>query len=179
MKTRSDDVAVHAPRARRSALLSLAVLLLSCQSQTPQPTVQRSDSVAASPSDQVASPKSPWGPLAVIPPQDGSDTGIAMGTLLITETCVYLVSAGEKTLLVWPSDRTKWSEDQRAISFSNFDGTLVTASDGNSVAVGGGGDNAAESGLSGKEWARRMTWVAPPDPTCSAEIRWGVGGLTR
>jgi hypothetical protein len=102
-----------------------------------------------------------------------------VGTLLITDKCVYLVWKGEKKLLFWPADRTRWNEEARTISFSNFDGSLVTASDGNSVAVGGGGDSAAESGLSGNQWASRMIWVAPPDPSCSAEVRWGVGGLKR
>jgi hypothetical protein len=120
-----------------------------------------------------------WGPLAVIPPQDGSDTSLAMGTLLITDECVYLVFRGGKTLLFWPADRTTWIDDRRAISFANFDGTLMTASDGDAVAVGGGGDSAAESGLSGKQWASRMLWIAPPDPSCSAEVRWGVGGMKR
>lgn len=163
----------------RSAFLTVAALLASCQSATPEPTAKASGSVAGSPSGPVTSPKSPWGPLAVIPPQAGSDTALAMGTLLITDKCVYLVWKGEKTLLFWPADRTRWIEDERAISFKNYDGSIVTASNGDSVAAGGGGDSAAESGISGKQWASRMVWVAPPDPSCSAEVRWGAGGMKR
>jgi hypothetical protein len=134
----------------------------------------------ASPAAPVSSPESVWGPLAVIPPQDGSDTGLAVGTLDITDTCVYLVQqGGDKMLLFWPGDRTRWIEAVRAISFSNFDGTVVTAADGDAVAVMGGGDRTDESGVSGREWARQMVWVVPPDPSCSAEVRWGAGGLTR
>jgi hypothetical protein len=95
--------------------------------------------------------------------------------LLITDACVYLVSRGEKTLLFWPADRTRWNEETRAITFSNFDGTVVTVTDGDAVVLGGGGDSTAESGISGQEWVRRITWVAPPAASCSAEVRFGVG----
>lgn len=170
---------VGAAPALGAAFLIVAALVASCQSVTPQPTAQPSGSGAASPSAPVSSPESPWGPLAVIPPQDGTDLSLAVGTLDITETCVYLVWKGEKTMLFWPADRTRWIKEARAISFSNFDGTSVTASDGDAVSVIGGGDSTAESGLSGREWASRMTWVAPPDPSCFAEVRWGAGGLKR
>lgn len=99
--------------------------------------------------------------------------------MLITDACVYLVSRGEKTLLFWPADRTRWNEETRAITFSNFDGTVVTVTDGDAVVLGGGGDSTAESGISGQEWVRRITWVAPPDPSCSAEERFGVGVVER
>jgi len=99
--------------------------------------------------------------------------------LLITDRCVYLVAKGEKPLLFWPADRTRWNEEARGILFSNFDGTVVTASDGDAVAVGGGGDSEAESGISGPVWASGMIWVAPPDPSCSAQLRFGVGVLER
>lgn len=162
-----------------AAFLVAAALVASCQFAAPTPTAGPSGSGAASPSAPVSSPEKPWGPLAVIPPQDGTDLALAEGTLDIAETCVYLVSNGEQMLLFWPADRTRWIEEARAISFSNFDGTTVAASDGDVVTVIGGGDSTAESGLSGREWASRTTWVAPPDPSCFAEVRYGVGGLTR
>ena len=156
--------------ARRAAFLFVAAVIAGCQpapSQTPQP----SGSAVASTGQ--------WGPLAVIPPQDGSDTGLAVGRLLITDKCVYLESAGEKRLLFWPADRTRWIADRREITFTNFDGTQVSASDGTPVNLAGGGDSASESGISGQDWVTQMVWVAPPDPSCSAEVRWGVGGVKR
>ena len=97
--------------------------------------------------------------------------------MLITDVCVYLERGSEKTLLFWPANRTRWNEQQRAITFWNFDGPLVTVRDGDAVVLAGGGDAEAESGISAEAWAGRMAWVAPPDPSCSAERRWGVGGI--
>jgi hypothetical protein len=165
---------VSAAPGFRSALVVLLSLLASCQSATPTPTAS-----GAAPSEPTPSPASIWGPLAVIPPQDGTDTSFAVGTLDITDECVYLVSNGKRTFLFWPADRTRWVAETRSISFANFDGTFMTASDGDAVSVIGGGDSAAESGLSGREWASRMVWVVPPDPSCVAEVRWGAGGLKR
>lgn len=163
-----------------SSCLLAAAVLASCQATTgPSPTALPSGSAAGSPSEPLTSPGSRWGPLAVIPPQVGTDLYIATGTLLITDTCVYLVAKGEKTLLFWPADRTRWKDEAQGIVFSNFDGTLVTASDGDAVAVTGGGDSEAESGMSGPVWASGMVWVAPPDPSCSAQLRFGVGALKR
>lgn len=124
-----------------------------------------------------ASPVDAWGPLAVIPPQGGADTGRAEGTLRITDTCVFLESRGEVELLVWPADRTTWSGESRAITFENFDGSVATLGDGDHVVLGGGGDREAESGISGKEWVRRTDWVAPPDLSCPLDPRWGVGAV--
>ena len=161
-----------------AAAVLLAGLLAGCQSTTPVPMASSSASVVA-PSALTPSPAADWGPLAVIPPQDGTDTSFTVGTLDITDKCVYLVFRGERTFLFWPSDRTRWIAETRSISFANFDGTFVTASGGDAVSVIGGGDSAAESGASGREWASQMAWVAPPDPSCAAEVRWGAGGLKR
>jgi hypothetical protein len=159
-------------------LVFLAGVLAGCRSTTPLPTASLPASLIA-PSAPTPSPAAEWGPLAVIPPQDGTDTSFTVGTLDITDKCVYLVFHGEKTFLFWPSDRTRWIAETRSISFANFDGTFVTASRGDAVSIMGGGDSTAESGLSGKQWASRMIWVAPPDPSCAAEVRWGAGGLKR
>jgi hypothetical protein len=170
----TNEMGVWTTTALRCSFVILAtVLLVSCQPTTPPSTEQPSASV----SEPITSPRSAWGPLAVIPPQDGADTARAEGTLLIADACVYLVFRGRDTLLFWPADRTRWNEQARTITFSNFDGTVATASDGDAVVLGGGGDSAAESGVSGREWVSRMVWVAPPDPTCSAEVRWGVGEM--
>jgi hypothetical protein len=113
----------------------------------------------------------------VRPPEDGSDTARAEGTLRITDTCVYLEAAGEVTLLTWPADRTTWNNASHAITFVNYDGTVVTMGDGRHVVLGGGGDSAAESGISGEDWVSGRDWVAPPASSCSLDSRWAVGGV--
>lgn len=124
-----------------------------------------------------ASPADTWGPLAVRPPEDGSDTGRAEGTLRITDRCVYLDAAGKLTLLTWPADRTTWNSTSHTITFVNVDGTVVTIGDGEHVVLGGGGDSAAESGISGEDWISGRDWVAPPASSCSLDTRWGVGAV--
>jgi hypothetical protein len=119
----------------------------------------------------------PWGPLAVIPPQDGADSARTEGTLRITEECVHVEWRGELTFLFWPADRTLWDAASRAITFRNFDGTFATVSDGDTVVLGGGGDSAAESGLTGEQWVSSMRWVAPPAASCSLDQRWAVGAV--
>ena len=125
------------------------------------------------------SPDWTWGPLAVIPPQDGTDLARNEGTLRITDACVYLEDpGGDLWLLTWTADRTTWSEESRSITFENFaafDGTIVTVGDGDPVVLGGGGSSEAESGISGEEWVRRVDWVAPPAPSCSLDLRFHVG----
>jgi hypothetical protein len=158
-------------------LVLLAGVLAGCRSTTPVPTA--SSSSVGAPSAPTPSPGAEWGPLAVIPPQDGTDTSFTVGTLDITDKCVYLVANDTRTFLFWPADRTRWNPATRSISFANFDGTFVTASGGDAVSVIGGGDSAAESGASGREWASQLAWVAPPDPSCAADVRWGAGGLKR
>jgi hypothetical protein len=117
-----------------------------------------------------------WGPLAVIPPQDGTDLARNEGTLRITEACVYLEDpGGDLWLLTWPADRTTWSEESRSITFENFaafDGTIVTVGDGDPVVLGGG--TGAEE-KSGEEWVRGVDWVAPPAPSCLLDRRFHVG----
>ncbi|MBI3748899.1 MAG: hypothetical protein HY262_08650 [Chloroflexi bacterium] len=114
-----------------------------------------------------------WGPLAVRPPEDGTDTARHEGTLRITDTCVYLEAAGgELTLLTWPADRTTWNGTSHTITFANFDRTVVTIGDGDHVVLGGGG---AESDISGEEWINEREWVAPPALSCSLDLRWAVG----
>ncbi len=116
-----------------------------------------------------------WGPLAIIPPQDGTDLARAQGTLRITDACAYLDQGGEEMFLFWPADRVSWDEAARAITFTNYDGTIATVRDGDPVVLGGGADSEAESGVSGAEWAATMTWVVPPASTCSLDSRFGVG----
>jgi heat shock protein HslJ len=118
-----------------------------------------------------------WGPLAVIPPQDGADTARTEGTLRITDTCVFLEEGGGPVLLLWPADRTTWDAEQRTITFANFDGTTATVGDGQSVVLGGGGGGSAESGVATEVWVAGMTWVARPVDGCPLDPYWGVGDV--
>ncbi len=137
----------------------------------------------ASPPAATASPPAAtatWGPLAVIPPQDGTDLAGVAGRVVITETCVVLDDDGAPILLFWPADRTRWDPQAKAITFENYDGSgPVTVRNGDSVTLGGGGDSEAESGVSGEEWVARMKWVVPPASSCPLDERWGVGAIRK
>jgi hypothetical protein len=126
-----------------------------------------------------APPAQGWGPLAVLPRQDGMDMARNEGTLRITDSCVYLEWAGERTLLVWHEGQPTWNEASRSITFENFDGIVVTLRDGDRIEVGGSGGGSDESGETGEEFVRRMTWVAPPAPSCSVDPWFGVGGVAQ
>lgn len=120
-----------------------------------------------------------WGPLAVVPPQEGADTARTEGTLRITDACVFLDTPGGPSLLVWPADRTIWDAQASTITFANFDGSMVSAGDGTAVVLGGSGDSSEESGTTSQEWRARTPWVAPPAASCPVESWWWVGALTR
>ena len=120
-----------------------------------------------------------WGPLAVIPPQDGAETARTEGTMRITDTCAHLQSGGALELLFWPADRTMWSAESRSITFTNLDGSVVKVGDGDRVALGGGGGGEAEGGVTPEEWAEAMEWVAPPDASCLVDSWWGVSAVHR
>lgn len=163
-------------RAALTFVVAAALITTACQSGVGQPGAKAS----ASQVEPSASTVETWGPLAVIPPQDGFDTLRAEGTLRITDTCVYLESLGEVTMLSWPADRATWSGESRAITFENFDGSVVTVGDGDHVVLGGSGggaDSEAEDGISSEEWVKRMEWVAPPASSCSLDSWWVVGAL--
>jgi hypothetical protein len=118
--------------------------------------------------------------LAVFPPQDGADSARNEGTLRITDSCVVMERRGEVTLLTWPADRTAWDEASRTITFENFDGTVVTVSDGDDIVVGGSGGSSkseGESSLTSEEYVDRIDWVAPPASSCPLENWWGVGAV--
>ncbi len=120
-----------------------------------------------------------WGPLAVVPPQDGADTARTEGMLRITDTCVFMATRGGDVLLVWPANRTTWNARAGTIIFTNFDGSTVSAGDGTPVVLGGSGDSNEESGTTTEAWMARTPWVARPAVSCPVESRWWVGALTR
>jgi hypothetical protein len=167
------------PLALGSLALVLALVLVALVARPTGP-----DRFGASPPPSSFGSSSPsgsaaaaWGPLAVFPPQDGADTARTEGTLRISDRCVTLERAGEVQLLTWPADRTSWDAETRAITFENFDGTVVTVADGDDVVLGGSGGTEAEGGLSGEEHVASVDWVAPPDPSCPLDPWWDVGAV--
>jgi hypothetical protein len=142
-----------------------------CSPSAPTPALNLEPSASAGPAADA------FGPLAVIPPQDGADSARTEGRLRITDECVFLDSPSGVTLLVWPADRTAWSPEPPTITFTNFDGSVVAVRDGDAVVLGGSGDSEADGGLSGEDWVERTVWVAPPSFSCSLDQRWFVGAV--
>lgn len=120
-----------------------------------------------------------WGPLAVVPPQSGMDMSRTEGTVRITDSCVFLESGADLTLLVWPEDRTAWDAETRTIAFANVDGGRVTLGDGMRVAIGGSGESIEESGLTVEAWLGRTPWVSRPAASCPLDSYWAVGDVSR
>ena len=114
---------------------------------------------------------------AVVPPQEGSDTGRIEGRLVITDSCVYVDASGERTFLYWPADRTTWDGPSRSIAFANHTGPTITVREGDEVVLGGGGDRRSESGRTDSQWLSQVTWVVRPNASCSLASRWGVGAV--
>jgi hypothetical protein len=118
-----------------------------------------------------------WGPLAVMPPDDGADTAAAGGTLRVGIACVYLDWPGGMSLLLWPVEQTRWNEGSRTITFDNLDGNVVTVGDGAEVVLGGGSGGGGEGAESGPDFVDRVDWIAPPHPSCALDSWWGVGAV--
>lgn len=174
---RAVTTALPASMLTGAALLVVVVVAAGLWLGLPPGVGQPGAQASASPVEPSVSPVDTWRPLAVIPPQGGADTLRAEGTLRITDTCVYLEwPPGELTLLYWPSDRTTWSGESRAITFANFDRSVVTVGDGDHVVLGGSGGS-GDDGMSGEEFVRRMDWVAPPASSCSLDRWWVVGAV--
>jgi hypothetical protein len=121
----------------------------------------------AAPSASPSVPAAPWGPLAVTPGSGAVMEALAVGTLRITDACVFLEHPdGGTTLLAWPDDRTSWLPDDRAIVLTNLDDRAATFHDGDEVSIGGGAGAAS---------VEAVEWVAPPSPTCRGDVIWFVG----
>lgn len=133
----------------------------------------------AEPSPTASPPQAgSWGPLAVVPPQDGADTARIEGNLRITESCVFLEEQGRPVLLTWPADRATWDATARTITFVDVDGTSISVEDGASVTVGGSGDDSEESGVTPEVWLAGVPWVARPAAGCPVDPHWAVGAVT-
>jgi hypothetical protein len=167
------------------ALVSVSLLLGACSGagSTASANIDtpRASAIGSTAPPSVSATSAPpadgWGPLAVRPPDDGTDTARAEGALRITDSCVYLDRAGDLTLLSWPADRTTWNGAANAITFVNHDGSSATIGDGEYVVLGGGGDSTAESGTSGEDWIAGRSWIAAPASSCMLDTRWAVGAV--
>lgn len=96
-------------------------------------------------------------PLAVFEGSNESTDGEAFeGVLTIADGCTFLHrSDGEPLLIAWPSEPTMWSSTEAKIGFTNPDGVVVAAADGDAVLVGGGEYDAVTTG-----------WLEAPAVTC-------------
>ncbi|HET6381151.1 MAG TPA: hypothetical protein VFH63_09015 [candidate division Zixibacteria bacterium] len=109
------------------------------------------------------------GPLALV--DATGDMARNEGTVVITDACIFLERGGERGLLVWPADRTRWNEGDRTISFSTLDGAEVTVESGQQVVLAGGGAGAGEDG---EDWTETIQWARRPAPECAADGAWFV-----
>ena len=176
----------------KALALAIALILSACSGSVPtaadrpgstNPGVSQATANDPVPTPSDAPPTSgsdgDWGPLAVVPPQDGADTARTEGTLRVTDDCVFLATPGGLVLLVWPADRTAWNVPARTITFSNYDGSTVTAADRTPVVLGGSGASDEDGGDTAEVWLARTPWVARPAASCPLDSRWWVGALTR
>lgn len=119
-----------------------------------------------------------WGPLAVTRTESGA-AALAVGTLRVTETCVFLEDGGgDQSLLVWPEQRTSWRPETTSIEFLTRDQQKVELRDGDAVSVTGAGDSSSEGGLPGDEWMSSIDWVSAPRADCPLDSRVLVGDVT-
>jgi hypothetical protein len=166
------------PEADRSAVRVLVVI---AERETLLWSIARRDEDVLPTTDPAkmtedsAAPQA-WGPLAVAR-AGGGDTARTEGTLVITDTCVFLERRGTRELLVWPVDRTTWNPGTVSVSFQNPDGEVVTVRSGDRVVLGGGGWSEAEDGLSAEEWVATLDWAAPPAPNCVTEEKFFVSDI--
>jgi len=175
---------IRFPKPRSLLLVLAAVAVVGCgipggstgiASPTPTPGTSGLPSAATPASTETTT--DPWGPLAVVPPTGGVDLSRSEGTLRITDACVLLESGAERTLLMWPADRTRWSADTRTIGYLNLDGGAIMIEDGEFTTVGGSGESLEESGLTAEAFVARTPWVKPPAMSCPYSSYWMVGAI--
>ena len=121
-------------------------------------------------------PSESWGPLAVMTTDIGMQAR-SEGTLVLTDRCSFLERDGEQQLLAWPTPQTTWLTASSGVSFTRSTGEVVELHAGQHVVLGGGGSSMTEDGLSGSQWAARISWVASPDPSCLVDDRWSVSDV--
>jgi hypothetical protein len=119
-----------------------------------------------------------WGPLAVARGDaSGQEAGLE-GTLRIDDKCVTVETGGERLLVVWPSDSTKWDADAETITYeATDDGSEVLLRSGDEVRIGGGGWAAGEDEGDPAEWAGTTEWVNEPAEECLTDTRFFLGTL--
>lgn len=156
-------------RALAAAAIAVTLLAAACSSEDGTTTTE-SPVESTQPGAETS-----WGPLAVVPPADGSDGALIQGTLRVTADCVLLEEQGEDVLLVWPANRTIWTPDDATVSFLLGEGQWQTLADGDRITFGGGGSSAAEGGLTSDAWVASIGWVAEPLPSCLTDTRWFIG----
>jgi hypothetical protein len=105
---------------------------------------------------------------------DGREAGLE-GTLSIDDNCVTAEMAGQRMLLVWPSDSTRWDAAAETITYgATDDGSEVVLRSGDKIQAGGGGWSAAED--EADSWP--SDWVNEPSDECLTEVRFFLGTLT-
>lgn len=111
-----------------------------------------------------------WGPLAVIPPQEGGGEARTEGTVRVTGSCLTVDGPQGETLPVWPKDRTSWDAGARGVEFVTGEGEVVDVRDGDRVVLTG----TALEGGPGEDWASGRDWVARPAEECGTDRAWVV-----
>lgn len=142
---------------------------------TPSPPAH-SPTTEVSPTLTTASapvPTGEWGPLAILPAQDGGDTSAIGGRLSISGPCVYLdhQTGLPRFLLIWHADQVRWDAQTVAIEFENDAWRPAPRTgvlrDGDEVVLGGGAGEELPDG----------PWVAPPSPSCVFDEWFGVSAV--
>jgi hypothetical protein len=180
--TRSRSAMPFAPMAAFVAVLVVAMvgigLFLADRRPVGQaePTATATASITIAPSPSQSAATVDWGPLAVI--DSGGFDARTEGTLVITDECVFLDTFGERWLLIWHADRTRWDSDRETITFVSIRGEEVTVGNGDYVVLGGGGWSTEEDGVEPQEWAETIDWVQGPADECLTDVRWAVSNVS-
>lgn len=117
-----------------------------------------------------------WGPMAAAPASLAIMEARAFGSLEITDRCVYLVRpSGDRMLLVWPADRSRWDGASQTITLTNLSGEVSTFNDGDLASIGGGVASAAQVEAPTGMVLKQNEWVAAPASSCDLAVLWAVG----
>lgn len=122
-------------------------------------------------------PGQQWGPLAVVPGGGSGNEALIIGTLRVTDDCVFVEERGDDVLLVWPADRTTWNDEEKSIEFLQSSGESIHLAHGDQVRISGGGSSVDEGGLEADDWLASIQWTSEPPGPCVKDTRWFVGDL--